>query len=130
LNEPAAPPLVLVVEDEFFILTDLDAALRDGGFNVLGASSGSEALRLIEAQGPLIRAIVTDVNLGTGPSGWDVANFARTQNAAMPIVYASGGNEADWAVHGVPKSVFVAKPFAPAQVVVAVSALLNDAGQV
>jgi len=43
----------------------------------------------------------------------------------MPVVYLSGDSEADWTARGVPQSVFIAKPFAPAQVVTAISTLLN-----
>jgi hypothetical protein len=39
----------------------------------------------------------------------------------------SGSNAEDWASKGVPHSVMLAKPFAPAQLVTAVSQLLNAA---
>jgi hypothetical protein len=37
----------------------------------------------------------------------------------------SGRDADDWAVHGVPNSIMLAKPFAPAQLITAVSQLLN-----
>jgi hypothetical protein len=37
----------------------------------------------------------------------------------------SGKDAADWASKGVPNSIMLAKPFAPAQLVTAVSQLLN-----
>jgi len=43
------------------------------------------------------------------------------------VVYVSGGNPQDWASLGVPGSTMITKPFAPAQIVTAVSALLNAA---
>jgi two-component system, OmpR family, response regulator len=131
VSETTAQPLVLVVEDEALLLDELQLALEDAGFRVLAASRGAEALSLLQDEIASIRALVTDVNLGEGTNGWELAHFAREQNAELPVVYASGGTEADWAINGVPKSVFIAKPFAPAQVVVAVSTLLNsgEAGQ-
>ncbi|MGA8898788.1 MAG: response regulator, partial [Bradyrhizobium sp.] len=39
----------------------------------------------------------------------------------------SGRDADDWAAKGVPNSIMLAKPFAPAQLVNAVSQLLNDA---
>ena len=43
----------------------------------------------------------------------------------FPIVYMSGTAGADWTSHGVPNSIMLEKPFAPAQLVTAVSQLLN-----
>jgi hypothetical protein len=43
----------------------------------------------------------------------------------FPIVYMSGKEPEDWASKGVPNSIMLAKPFAPAQLVTAVSQLLN-----
>lgn len=45
----------------------------------------------------------------------------------MPVIYITGGPRDDWAVEGVPNSVLLAKPFAPAQLVTAVMQLLNKA---
>jgi hypothetical protein len=45
----------------------------------------------------------------------------------MPDIYMTGAIDDDWPVNGVPNSVLLTKPFAPAQVVTAISALLNDA---
>ena len=40
------------------------------------------------------------------------------------------GTEAEqWASHGVPNSILLTKPFAPAQLVTAISQLLNAGGQ-
>jgi hypothetical protein len=65
------------------------------------------------------------LRLGRGPTGWDVARRARELNEDLPIVYMTGGNGHEWASQGVPNSILIAKPFAPAQIVTAVSHLLN-----
>jgi DNA-binding response OmpR family regulator len=72
-----------------------------------------------------VRGLITDINLGKGPDGWDVARHARELIPALPVVYMSGASAHEWTSHGVPHSVFIAKPFAPAQVVTAISTLLN-----
>jgi hypothetical protein len=41
----------------------------------------------------------------------------------------SGGAAEQWASHGVPNSILLTKPFAPAQLVTAISQLLNAFGQ-
>jgi CheY-like chemotaxis protein len=59
--------------------------------------------------------------------GWEVAHRAREINPAFPIVYMSGAQAEDWSSKGVPNSVILAKPFAPAQLVTALAQLLNAA---
>ena len=82
-------------------------------------------MAMLEADGAEFRALVSDINLGRGPTGWDVARRARELNEHLPVVYMTGGNGHEWASQGVPNSILIGKPFAPAQVVTAVSQLLN-----
>ena len=63
-------------------------------------------------------------------TGWDVARVAREIDPTMPIVYMTGTHGEDWASKGVPNSVLLTKPFAPAQLVTAISNLLNEAGPI
>jgi CheY-like chemotaxis protein len=58
-------------------------------------------------------------------TGWDVARHGRETNPDLPVVYVTASERHDWASRGVPNSVLIAKPFAPAQVLIAVSQLLN-----
>ncbi|MDB5059509.1 MAG: response regulator receiver domain protein [Chloroflexi bacterium] len=122
----AMPPLLVLVVDDEVLIHDLVAeALTDAGYGVEYAADGNIALELLN--GPhSFRAIVTDIDLGRGPTGWDVARRARETKADFPVVYMSGGSAGDWGARGVPGSTMIAKPFVSAQVVTAVSALLND----
>jgi CheY-like chemotaxis protein len=119
--------LLLLVEDEPLIQTMMQAILEDGGFTVVTASSGDEALTLISERLDQVCGLITDIQLGNGPNGWAVARHARHSKADLPVVYMTGDSAADWAAEGVPKSVMLAKPFAPAQAVIAISTLLNNA---
>jgi len=117
---------ILVVEDEVFIQALVEDALIEGGYRVHVISSGDEALKCLDVQEPEFRALVTDVNLGSNKiDGWELARKAREINPELPIVYMTGDSAADWASRGVPNSVLLSKPFAPAQLVTAVSQLLN-----
>ena len=71
------------------------------------------------------RALVTDIQLRGVMDGWEVAKRAREIDPEFPIVYMTGGNAAEWPSRGVPNSILLTKPFAPAQLVTAVSQLLN-----
>lgn len=124
-----APLIIFVVEDEALIQELLVSTLKEAGYGVVVASSGSQALKVMEGeQAEAIRALVTDIRLGnSSPSGWDVARHARELHPELPVVYVTGDSAQDWTSQGVPNSVLITKPFAPAQVVTAVSQLLNAA---
>ena len=121
---------VLVVEDDQLIQAIAEEALSDGGFEAVVTTSGEEAIKLLQENQSHYRALVTDINLSGKLTGWDVARVAREIEPAMPIVYMTGTHGEDWASKGVPNSVLLTKPFAPAQLVTAISNLLNEAGPV
>jgi DNA-binding response OmpR family regulator len=117
--------MLLYVEDELVTQAYVADTLREAGFAVTLASGGTEALNLLEKVAGPFRGLVTDVDLGKGPDGWEIARRARELVEAIPVVYVSGASQHDWTSKGVPASVMIAKPCAPVQIVVAVSALLN-----
>jgi CheY-like chemotaxis protein len=123
------PVRVLLVDDEALIVEVLQAALEDGGYTVHTAHSGKAAMAAL-AQDPLeYRALVTDVDIErNGPTGWDVAKRARELQPDLPVIYMTGASGHEWSANGVPNSILLTKPFAPAQVVTAVSQLLNGSG--
>jgi DNA-binding response OmpR family regulator len=118
---------IMVVEDDQHIQRIVEETLSDGGFEPVVASSGEEALALLtglEGKGRY-RLLLIDIRLGKDRiTGWDVARRARATNPDLPVVYITGAGDEEWAVQGVPGSVLLAKPFAPAQLVTAVSQLL------
>jgi DNA-binding response OmpR family regulator len=116
---------VLVVEDDQFIQAFVEEALTDGGFESSIAASGEEAIALLQGDKSKIRALVTDINLLGRSDGWEVARAAREIDPAMPVIYMTGTHGEEWASNGVPNSVLLTKPFAAAQIVTALSHLLN-----
>ena len=118
-------PIVLIVEDDVLIQTLVDEALREAGFETAIASSAEEAVTLLKGKVMNYRALVTDINLRGRMTGWEVAKQARQIEPEFPIVYMTGAAADDWTSHGVPKSILLLKPFAPAQLVTAISQLLN-----
>jgi DNA-binding response OmpR family regulator len=121
-------PIVLVVEDDQLLQSIVEESLTDGGFDIVIATSGENAVELLDDSKGKYRALVTDINLGPGKmDGWDVARHAREVDSNFPVVYVSGDSADEWASKGVPNSIMLAKPFAPAQLVTAVSQLLNAA---
>jgi DNA-binding response OmpR family regulator len=119
--------LILLVEDEPVLLDIVRTTLEDGGYDVVVAENGSSAIRALDERPSDFVALVTDIRIGKGPSGWDVARHARALKPEVSIVYMTGDSAGEWAVHGVPKSLLLQKPFAQAQLITAVSTLLNEA---
>ena len=118
-------PVILVVEDDQEVQGIVEDALIEGGFEPAIAPSGEEAVTLLKGRKTSYRALVTDVSLRGTMDGWQVAKQAREIDREFPIIYITGGGADQWPVRGVPNSILLEKPFAPAQLVTAVSQLLN-----
>jgi DNA-binding response OmpR family regulator len=118
--------LVLVVEDEALILTVIEDTLRDAGFAVSTATKAEQAISMLDAPDFHFRALITDVDLGSKLTGWDAARHARKIAPDLPVIYATSTVH-EWESMGVPNSILLKKPFASAQIVTAVSQLLNAA---
>ena len=116
--------MVLVVEDDALIQMELEAVLKDGGYTSSTEASGEVAIAKLEAS-PDFRALVTDINLNAEKTGWDVAQRARELLPDLPVVYVTSTSADEWTSKGVPKSILIQKPFAPAQILTAISQLLN-----
>ena len=118
-------PNILIVEDDQDIQIIVEEALTDGGFRSVIATSGEDAVARLRSDEVKYLALVTDINLPGRLDGWEIARVAREIDPAFPIVYMTGAAADDWPSKGVPNSILLNKPFAPAQLVTAVSQLLN-----
>jgi DNA-binding response OmpR family regulator len=118
-------PIVLLVEDDGPLQDIVHDALKEGGFDLLATSSGEEAVTLFRSGVVKYSALVTDINLSSGMTGWDVARQARDADATLAVVYMTGAAGDEYPSQGVPNSILLQKPFAPAQLVTAVAQLLN-----
>jgi CheY-like chemotaxis protein len=124
-----AGPLVLYVEDDPLIVDLGLAVLEEGGFNVAAVRSAVEAIKALDERGGDFKALITDVDLGSELSGWDVARHAREMFPDLPVIYVSGGSSNEWASMGVPGSIMLVKPYAATQLLVALStAMLGPSG--
>jgi CheY-like chemotaxis protein len=110
-------PVVLVVDDEPVALAVLRRAL-ESHYQVLTASDGLEALKIIEGSGDEIRVVVTDVRMPrlSGPAL--AAHLARLKRSPA-VLFVSGYTDPD-----VPGEV-LAKPFKPEALLAAVDRLLQ-----
>jgi DNA-binding NarL/FixJ family response regulator len=80
--------LVLVVEDEALTRSLIVEMLESAGFEVQACSSAVEALRECRYADP--DAVITDIDLGPGPSGLDlVENLGRTSPHIAVLVLSN-----------------------------------------
>ena len=117
--------MIMIVEDDPLIQGLVEEALTDGGFEPAIAASGEEAVTLLKGNRRNYRALVTDISLRGTMDGWEIAKQAREINPAFPVVYMTAAAADQWASRGVPNSILLTKPFARAQLLTAVSQLLN-----
>ena len=71
------------------------------------------------------QTLVTDINLGPSPTGWEIAARAREIEERLPVVYMTSGIGDEWTSKGVLNSILIRKAFALAKMVTAVAHLLN-----
>lgn len=119
--------LILLTEDEALVSVSVQDALEDAGFSVRPVLSGEEAISVLDAEHADLGGLITDIRLGSEVDGWEVARHARELIPDVPVVYMSGDSAHEHTSKGVPRSVMLQKPFAFAQVITAISSLLNSA---
>ena len=113
--------VVLIIEDDSVIAYDIAAAFADAGWQVREAADADAAFALLGA-GDLVDALVTDIDLGSAASGWDIAEAFRTAFPRLAVLYTSGVSRShSRAVNG---SLFFAKPYDTAEIVGACRNLL------
>ena len=100
---------VLLVEDDELLGVLFELALAEAGYLVTRASHGAEALAVLATAS--IDLLVTDIALGDGPDGWQVARRARARSPDMPVIYMTGARGDEWRPQHVPMGVLLLKPF-------------------
>ncbi|UPK28398.1 response regulator transcription factor [Bradyrhizobium sp. 195] len=120
-----AAVVILVVEDDQLVRELVADALSEGGFEAEVTNTGEEAVTRLKSDTNKYRALITDINLLGTLNGWEVGHRARELNHDIPVIYMTGAAADQWSANGVPNSILLNKPFAPAQIVAAVAQLLN-----
>jgi CheY-like chemotaxis protein len=115
MTRSATSPTVLLVEDEPLISQLVADWLSDHGFAVREATSGAEALAYLDGGGE-VDVLFTDINLLGGIDGTELAKRVRARRPDLPVVYTSGRSGYPDLGTSVPRSVFVPKPYSPAEV--------------
>jgi DNA-binding response OmpR family regulator len=101
---------VLLVEDEREVAELVEDALTEAGFTVTVARDDRSANGALEREARSFAALVTDINLGAGTTGYDVARRARRLNPRIKVMYITG-DAAQFDRFGVDDAQMFPKPF-------------------
>jgi PAS domain S-box-containing protein len=105
---------VLVVEDQDDVRRLVVAVLQEYGYQTIEASSGDEALAIVESHDGPIQLMLTDMIM-PGMTGKQTAEQLRLKRPSMKVLYMSGhADEAISRKGGLESGIdYIAKPFTP-----------------
>ncbi|MGL5694960.1 MAG: response regulator transcription factor [Peptostreptococcaceae bacterium] len=117
--------IILVVDDEKDIRDLLEIYLKNDGYDVIKASDGNEAIKIMNNQN--IDLLVLDIMM-PGMSGLEVCKIIR-ENKNTPILMLSAKSEDIDKIQGIMTGAddYMTKPFNPLELTVRVKALLRRA---
>ncbi len=122
-------PTVLFVEDDPLIMLSAASALESHGWTVKKAANGAVAMERFSDLSADVDAMVIDIRLGQGPSGWDVARHARSVQNGIPVAYITGDDQVG---HGdrerVEGGVILRKPVSDIDLLAALRGLVGGDG--
>ncbi len=109
-----APPVVMVVDDEFSVRDSLSRWLRKDGIDAVACESGAAALEL--AKGRRFDAAVVDIRM-PGMDGLDLQGALRALDAGLPVIIVTAYASVDTAVRALKEGAFdyVTKPVDPGE---------------
>jgi len=112
MNSRQNPATVLVVDDQDMLRLLMCKTFENGGFRVLAASNGEDALSLFRGAEPQVDLLVTDYRM-PGMTGLELARECCNLNEALSVLFISGSSPGDDLQENLrlERRAFVAKPF-------------------
>ncbi len=118
---------ILLVEDNAGLRNLTTRILEPAGYTVLGATTGEEALRLLERHDATVHLLLSDVVM-PGMSGRDLSEQLAQTRPGMKVLYMSGYTNDTIVRHGVLEAqvAFLNKPFTAAALLRRVREVLDS----
>jgi len=117
----ATPECVLVVDDDAAIRLVLADTLRDAGFCVIEARSGTDAVSYLRSGGR-VDLIFSDIQMPGSIDGLQLARHVRAAYPAIPVILTSGKYKAEYLDS---TKNFVPKPYALDHVLALITQILG-----
>lgn len=112
-------PTVLVVEDEILLRVAIADYLRECGFKVYEAGTGSDALIILRAKNAAVDLVLSDIDMPGAFDGFALAQWIRKHKPKLAIVLAGSDRKKSEAADDLCKNApFFAKPYDLRRVVV------------
>ncbi|WP_331037219.1 response regulator [Brevundimonas sp.] len=115
-------PCILVVEDEVLIRWMVSETMREFGYTVIEASTGDEALEIVEG-GVRVDLVFSDVRMPGSTDGLALLAKIKLASPGLPVVITSGHCDPALAIAG-GAAAFVRKPYEADVVAAVISAQL------
>ena len=117
-------PSILIVDDEASILQSLSGLLSDEGFEVITASNGYEALKVIDRECPDL--VLLDIWM-PGIDGIETLKEIKKENPHLQVIIITGHGTIETAVTATKLGAFdfIEKPLSIDRVIVAINNALN-----
>jgi CheY-like chemotaxis protein len=117
---------VLVVDDQDILRLLMCKTLESGGFRVLDASNGADALTLYRSAEPPVDLLITDYRM-PGMTGLELARECCSFDGELSVLYISGSSPGDdlRADLGAGRRAFLAKPFRQSDLLRSAKAVLE-----
>jgi CheY-like chemotaxis protein len=106
----AGTETILLAEDEETIRGLVTDVLTRRGYTVLAASTGVEALALLETHGEKVDLLFTDI-LMPGMTGTELYRAASARNPSLRVLFTSGYMNKPHEIFDEPGAAFIGKPF-------------------
>jgi CheY-like chemotaxis protein len=116
---------VLVADDHPLVMMGVADLLEEAGFIAEGAPNGAAAIARLKS-GPTVDILITDINMGAGPDGWEVAEAARAIDPLIPVIYMTGAAAHEFESRAVPTALLLTKPAGRYELVAMLDYLLFD----
>jgi CheY-like chemotaxis protein len=101
---------VLVLDDDPAVCRVIGDMIEDIGLETVCVHGDAEAYSALHTP-QAFKAVILDVNLGKGTTGFDIARFARQVIPEINVIYVTGDwSENSFRAFGVPHSHFLTKP--------------------
>lgn len=122
---------LLVIEDETAVMSFLRAALERNGYQIVGASSGAEGLKLLESGSYM--GVISDMRTPGGVTGADVHAWIRANRPELlhRILFITGDtvNQETMAILEKTGAPCIEKPFRVSQLLRSIKVLLKSEAQ-
>ncbi|HZP08662.1 response regulator [Methyloceanibacter sp.] len=121
-------PTILLVDDEALIRAMLSDYLQECGYKVLEASTGEEAILILDTAHVAVDLVFTDISMPGSVDGFALSKWVHANRPGMPVILTSGdGRKTEAAMELCEDQPFIEKPYDLKMVVAQIRASINKA---